>query len=128
MRQTRGCLGNTPPHFFWQFVNDAHGAAGWLKRVVSLGRQHLRRIRPLVDRRHSLPPFFASGRPNHGRCPRPVPTVLPLPFTSYLDESEGVVKRGTRAPGGEISRGLFVFLSALGGESLVQGYGPINKG
>ena len=127
MRQTRGCLGNTP-HFFWQFVNDAHGAAGWLKRVVSLGRQHLRRIRPLVDGRHSLPPFFASGRPNHGRCPRPVPTVLPLPFTSYLDQSEGVVKRGTRAPGGEISRGLFVFLSALGGESLVQGYGPINKG
>ena len=57
MRQTRGCLGNTP-HFFWQFVNDAHGAAGWLKRVVSLGRQHLRRIRPLVDGRHSLPPFF----------------------------------------------------------------------
>ena len=127
MRQTRGCLGNTP-HFFWQFVNDAHGAADWLKRVVSLGRQHLRRIRPLVDGRHSLPPFFASGRPNHGLCPRPVPTVLPLPFTSYLDESEGVVKRGTRVPGGEISRGLFVFLSALGGESLVQGYGPINKG
>ena len=58
MRQTRGCLGNTPPHFFWQFVNDAHGAAGWLKRVVSLGRQHLRRIRPLFDGRHSLPPFF----------------------------------------------------------------------
>ena len=43
-------------------------------------------------------------------------------------ESEGVVKRGTRASGGEISRGLFVFLSALAGESLVQGYGPINKG
>ena len=127
MRRTRGCLGNTP-HFFWQFVDDAHGAAGCLTRVVSLGRQHLRRIRPLVDGRHSLPPFFASGRPNHGRCPRPVPTVLPLPFTSYLDQSEGVVKRGTRAPGGEISRGLFVFLSALGGESLVQGYGPINKG
>ena len=127
MRQTRGCLGNTP-HFFWQFVNDAHGAAGWLKRVVSLGRQHLRRIPPLVDGRHSLPSFFASSRPNHGRCPRPVPTVLPLPFTSYLDESEGGVKRGTWAPGGEISRGLFVFLSAFGGESLVQGYGPINKG
>ena len=46
------------PPFFWQFVNDAHGAAGWLKRVVWLGRQHLRRIRPLVDGRHSLPPFF----------------------------------------------------------------------
>ena len=61
--------------------------------------------------------FFASGRPNHGRCPRPVPTVLLLPFTSYLDESEVVVKRGTRASGGEISRGLFVFLSALVGES-----------
>ena len=72
--------------------------------------------------------FFASGRPKHGRCPRPVPTVLLLPFTRHLEESEGVVKRGTRAPGGEISRGLFVFLSALGGESLVQGYGPINKG
>ena len=127
MRQTRGCLGNTP-HFFRQFVNDAHGAAGWLKRVVSLGRQHLRRIRPLVDRRHSLPPFFTSGRPNHGRCPRPVPTVLPLPFTSHLDESEVVVKRGTRAPGGEISRGLFVFLSALVGESPAQGYSPIDEG
>ena len=103
MRQTRGCLGNTP-HFFWQFVNDAHGAAGWLKRVVSLGRQHLRRIRPLVDGRHSLPPFFASGRPNHGRCPRPVPTVLPLPFTSYLDESGGSSNEGhgpleVRSPG-----------------------------
>ena len=111
------------PPIFWQFVNDAHGAAGWLQRVVSLGRQHLRRIRPLVDGRHSLPPFFASGRPNHGQCPRPVPTVLPLPFTSYLDESKGVVKGGTRAPGGEISRGLFVFLSALCGESPAQGYG-----
>ena len=72
--------------------------------------------------------FFASGRPKHGRCPRPVPTVLLLPFTRHLEESEGVVKRGTRAPGGEIFRDLFVFLSALGGESLVQGYGPINKG
>ncbi len=126
MRRTRGCLGNTP--FFWQFVNDAHGTAGWLKRVVSLGRQHLRRIRPLVDGRHSLPPFFASGRPNHGRCPRPAPTVLPLPFTRHLEESEVVVKRGTRASGGEISRGLFVFLSALGGESPAQGYSPIDEG
>ena len=34
-------------------------------------------------------------------------TVLPLPFMSYLDESEVVVKRGERASGGEISRGLF---------------------
>ncbi|QNI82575.1 hypothetical protein SynRS9907_01735 [Synechococcus sp. RS9907] len=25
---------------------------------MRLGRQHLRRIRPLVDGRHSLPPFF----------------------------------------------------------------------
>ena len=72
--------------------------------------------------------FFACRRANYGRCPRPVPTVLPLPFTGHLEESEVVVKRGTRASGGEISRGLFVFLSALGGESLVQGYGPINKG
>ena len=93
-----------------------------------LGRQHLRRIRPSVDGRHSLPPFFASGPPNHGRCPRPVPTVLPLPFTGYLDESEGVVKRGTLASGGEIPRGLFVFPSALGGESPSQGYSPIDKG
>ena len=72
--------------------------------------------------------FFASGRPNHGRCPRPVPTVLLLPFTRHLEESEVVVKRGTRASGGEISRGLFVFLSALGGESPVQGYSPIDEG
>ena len=72
--------------------------------------------------------FFASGRPNHGRCPRPVATVLLLPFTMHLEESEVVLKRGTWASGGEISRGLFVFLSALGGESLVQCYGPINKG
>ena len=125
MRRTRGCLGNTP--FFWQFVNDAHGTAGWLKRVSWLGRQHLRRIRPLVDGRHSLPPFFACRRANHGRCPRPVPTVLPLPFTGLLEESEVVVKRGTRASGGEISRGLFVIPSALGGESTAQGYSPINK-
>ena len=116
------------PPFFWQFVNDAHGTAGWLKRVVSLGRQHFRRIRPLVDGRHSLPPFFASARPLHGRCPRPVPTVLLLPFTSYLDESEVVVKRGTRASGAEISRGLFVFLSALVGESPAQDYSPIDEG
>ena len=116
------------PLFFWQFVNDAHGTAGWLKRVVLLGRQQLRRIRPLVDGRHSLPPFFASARPNHGRCPRPVPTVLPLPFTSYLEESGFVVKRRTPAPGGEISRGLCVFFSAVGGESPAQGYSPIDKG
>ena len=77
--------------------------------MVWLGRQHLRRIRPLIDGRHSLPPFFASGRPKHGRCPRPVPTVLLLPFTRHLEESEVVVKRGTWASGGEISRGLFVF-------------------
>ena len=119
MRRTRGCLGNTP--FFWQFVNDAHGTAGWLKRVVSLGCQYLRRIRPLVDGRHSLPLFFASGRPNHGRCLRPVLTVLPLPFTRHLDQSEGVAKRRTRASGGESSRGLFVFPSALGGQSSAQG-------
>ena len=67
--------------------------------------------------------FFASGRLNHGWCPRPVPTVVPLPFTSYLDESEVVAKRRTWAPGGEISRVLFVFLSALCGESPAQGYG-----
>jgi len=72
--------------------------------------------------------FFASARPNHGRCPRPVPTVLPLPLTGHLEESEVVVKRGTRASGGEISRGLFVFLSALGGESPAQGYSPIDEG
>ena len=127
MRRTRGCLGNTPL-FFWQFVNDAHGTAGWLKRVVLLGRQHLRRICPLVDGRHSLPPFFACRRANHGRCPRPVPTVLLHPFTGHLEESEVVVKRGTRPSGGEISRGLFVFLSALGGESPAQGYSPIDEG
>ena len=72
--------------------------------------------------------FFASARPNHGRCPRPAPTVLPLPFTSYLEESGLVVKRGTPDPGGGISGGLFVFLSALGGESPAQGYSPINEG
>ena len=103
MRQTRGVL-REHPLFFWQFVNDAHGTAGWLKRVVWLGRHHLRRIRPLVDGRHSLPPFFASARPNHGRCPRPVPTVLPLPCTRHLDESELVVNEGhgpleVRSPG-----------------------------
>ena len=72
--------------------------------------------------------FFACCRPNHGRCPRLFQTVLPLPFTSDLEESELVVKRGTQAPGGEISRGLFVFPSALGGESPTQGYSPIDKG
>ena len=39
MRRTRGRVGTAP--FFWQFVNDAHGTADCLKRVVSLGRQHL---------------------------------------------------------------------------------------
>ena len=96
--------------------------------MVSLGRQHLRRIRPLVDGGIPSRLFFACGRANHGRCPRLFPTVLPLPFTSYLDESEVVVKRGTRAPGGEFSRGLFVFLSAHGGEFPTQGYSPIDKG
>ena len=96
--------------------------------VVPLGRQLLRRIRPLVDGRHSLPLFFACCRPNHGRCPRLFQTVLLLPFTGYLDDSEAVVKRGTRASGGEISRGLFVFLSALGGESPAQGYSPTDEG
>ena len=95
---------------------------------MSLGRQHLRRIRPLVDGRHSLPPFvFACGRPERGRCPLPVPTVLTLPFTSYLEESGLVVKRGTLASGGEISRGLFVFSSALGGESPAEGYSAGNQ-
>jgi len=79
MRQTRGCLGNTPL-FFWQFVNDAHGIEGWLKRVVWLGRQHLRRIRPLVDGRHSLPPFFCLC----SSAPWPVSTTCadgsPTPF------------------------------------------------
>ena len=64
--------------------------------------------------------FFASARPNHGRCPRPVPTVLPLPFTSYLEESGFVVKRGTPAPGGEISRG-FLLLLAPGTEPPARG-------
>ena len=72
--------------------------------------------------------FFASDRPKHGRCPRPVPPVLLLPFNRHLEESEVVVKRGTWASGGEISRGLFVLLSALGGESPTQGYSPIDKG
>ena len=71
--------------------------------------------------------FFASGRPNLGRCPRPVPTVLLLPFARHREESEVVVKRGTRASGGEISRDLCVFLSALGGESPAQGYSPIDE-
>ena len=49
--------------------------------------------------------FFACCRPSHGRCPRLFQTVLPLPFTRHLEESEVVVKRGTRGSGGEISRG-----------------------
>ena len=72
--------------------------------------------------------FFASGRRNHGRCPRLFLTVLPLPFTGYLDDSEAVVKRGSRASGGEISRGLFVFPSALDEESPAQGSSPTNRG
>ena len=71
--------------------------------------------------------FFACCRPNHGRCPRLFQTVLPLPFTRHLEESEVVVKRGTPAPGGEIFRGLFVSLSALGGESPAKGYSPIDR-
>ena len=64
--------------------------------------------------------FFACGRANHGRCPRLFPTVLPLPFTSYLEERGLVVKRGTPAPGGEISRG-FLLLLAPGTEPPARG-------
>ena len=45
MRRTRGRVGTAP--FFWQFVNGVHGTTDGLKRVVVLGRQHVRRIRPL---------------------------------------------------------------------------------
>ena len=54
--------------------------------------------------------------------------VLPLPFTTHRDESEMVVKRGTRASGGEISRSLFVFPSALVGESPAQPIGASSVG
>lgn len=90
-------------------------------------RQHLRRIRPFVDGAALLAAFFAYGRPNHDRCPRPVLTVPPLPIMSFPDKSEVVVKRGTRASGGEISRGLFVFPSAISGECLPQRSGPTNR-
>ena len=39
--------GQGPLLFFWQFVNGFHGTTDGLKRVVVLGRQHVRRIRPL---------------------------------------------------------------------------------
>ena len=57
--------------FFWQFVNDAHGADDYLKRVVLLGRQQLRLIRPLYWR-HFLPPcLLLEGARNLG-----VPTLF----------------------------------------------------
>ena len=45
MLRTGGRVGTAP--FFWQFVNGTHGIPECLKRVVPLGRQHFRRIRPL---------------------------------------------------------------------------------
>ena len=106
MRRTRGCLRNTPIFL----------------AVRKRCQRHLRLIEeggvagtpaPLI---HTSPccwaaspaALFLSGRPNHGRCPRLFPKVLPLTFTSYLDESEAVVNEGywPLASGGEISRGL----------------------
>ena len=126
MRQTRGML-REHPLFFWQFVNDAHGTSGWLKRVVWLGRQHLRRIRPLVDG-HSLPLFLpVSGRSTAGvhDFSRRFSHSLSLDIWTTVDWSsnEGHWPLGVRSPGA-----FFVFPSAPGGESPAKGSTARNAG
>ena len=60
--------GGTSP-FFWQFVNDAHGVADLLKRVVPLVTPAFSRRSSPCCWRHSLSPFLltAGDRTKNGR-------------------------------------------------------------
>ena len=109
MLRTGGRVGTAP--FFWQFVNGTHGIPDCLKRVVPLGRQQLRRIRPL-QWRHSLPPFFiAYGGPNRERSSPPLLTVLPLLIGENQEEGDGASNEGTWRPlRVGFLRGLFLAL------------------
>ena len=97
-----GCLGNTPFFLAVRKRRPRHrrlvrGWCGWDASTFDA-------FVPLLMGGIPCRLFFASARPNHGRCPRPVPTILPLPCTRHLDESELVVNEGhgpleVRSPG-----------------------------
>ena len=77
--------------------------------MVPLGRQQLRRIRPL-QWRHSLPPFFiAYGGPNRERFSPPLLTV-PLLLTGENQQEGGWVEktRVQTSEGGNASGVFFV--------------------
>ena len=93
--------------FLWQFVNGTHGIPDCLKRVVPLGRQQLRRIRPL-QWRHSLPPFFiAYGGPNRERSSQPLLTVLLLLTGENQQEGGWVEKTRVQTSEGGNASGVF---------------------
>ena len=105
MLRTGGRVGTAP--FFWQFVNGTHGIPDCLKRVVRLGRQQLRRIRPL-QWRHSLPPFFiAYGGPNRERSSPPLLTVLLLLTGENQQEGGWVEKTRVQTSEGGNASGVF---------------------
>jgi hypothetical protein len=93
---------------------------------VWLGRQHLRRIRPLFDGRHSLPPFFCLLPTKPWQVSTTFSDGSPTPFHELSGGKWICRQTRDTVSGGEISRGLFVFLSALGGESPAKGYSPID--
>ena len=98
-------LGTAP--FFWQFVNGTHGIPDCLKRVVPVGRQQLRRIRPL-QWRYSLPPFFiAYGGPNRERSSPPLLTVLLLLTGENQQEGGWVEKTRVQTSEGGNASGVF---------------------
>ena len=105
MLRTGGRVGTAP--FFWQFVNGTHGIPDCLKRVVPLGRQQLRRIRPL-QWRHSLPPFFiAYGGPNRERSSPPLLTVFLLLTGENQQEGGWVEKTRVQTSEGGNASGVF---------------------
>ena len=54
--------------------------------------------------------FFACGRPKRGRRPRPVPTVLPLPFTSHLEDVDWSSNEGLRPLEARSPEAFFVLI------------------
>ena len=95
------------PPFFWQFVNGAHGTAVGFRRVVSLERQHLRRIRPLF--RGGIPCclFIACGRPNQEQSSLLQLTVLLLLRGERQEEGDGASEREDGIPGVWAPQGFF---------------------
>ena len=75
--------------------------------MVPLGRQQLRRIRPL-QWRHSLPPFFiAYGGPNRERSSPPLLTVLLLLTGENQQEGGWVEKTRVQTSQGGNASGVF---------------------